>query len=149
MTILSLTDVRAGYGSGDIVHGVSLSVDAGEVVALVGPNGAGKSTLLKAVAGIAVVTGGTILLEGRSILGLAPSERAGSGAAFLPQERNIFRTLTVAENLAVSSPGRSDLARRLSEVHDLLPTLRPLLDRPAGRLSGGQRQIVALAMALM
>ncbi len=147
--LLSLTDLRAGYGAGDIVHGVTLGVAAGETVALVGPNGAGKSTLLKAVAGLAIVTGGSVCVDGREVTGLSPSQKAAAGVAFLPQERNVFRTLTVAENLAVSGLSRADAAKRRDEVIDLLPALGGLLARPAGRLSGGQRQIVALAMSLM
>lgn len=149
MTLLSLTGLRAGYGGSDIVHGVSLQVSAGETVALVGPNGAGKSTLLKAAAGLATVTGGSINLNGRDITRLSPLARAGAGAAFLPQDRNVFRTLSVAENLAISAPSRRDAVKRREEVIDLLPALVDLLERPAGRLSGGQRQIVALGMALM
>ncbi|OYW59810.1 MAG: hypothetical protein B7X99_01935 [Rhizobiales bacterium 17-65-6] len=149
MTLLHLGGLKAGYGSATIVHGVDLDVARGEMVALVGPNGAGKSTLLKSIAGVARVTGGTLTLDGRDLVPLAPAARAQAGAVFMPQERNVFRTLTVRENLAVSAWGHRDAAARSEEVIALLPTLRAYLHKRAGGLSGGQRQMVGLAMALM
>lgn len=149
MSLLSISDVSAGYGSVDIVHNVSLSVAATETVALIGPNGAGKSTLLKAIAGVARVSAGSITIDDDRLLGLTPAECATRGVAFLPQDRNVFRTLSVAENLAVSTWGKIDSASRIEEVTQLLPSLPALMRKPAGRLSGGQRQIVALAMALV
>ncbi len=149
MTLLLLKDLRAGYGASDIVHGVNLAVEPGEMVALVGPNGAGKSTLLKSIAGVAKVTGGELTLDGRDLVPLAPSERATAGAVFMPQERNVFRTLSVAENLSVSSWGAKDIAQRRDEVVALLPGITAYMHKRAGGLSGGQRQMVGLAMALM
>lgn len=149
MTLLRLHNLRAGYGGGDIVHGVDLEVAPGEMVALVGPNGAGKSTLLKSIAGVAKVTGGTLTLDGTDLVPLPPAGRAQAGAVFMPQERNVFRTLTVAENLQVSAWGRKDIARRQEEVTTLLPTMSAYMHKRAGGLSGGQRQMVGLGMALM
>ncbi|MDI4656430.1 ABC transporter ATP-binding protein [Xanthobacter autotrophicus] len=149
MTLLRLQNLRAGYGGGDIVHGVDFEVAPGEMVALVGPNGAGKSTLLKSIAGVAKVTGGTLTLDGRDLAPLSPAARAQAGAVFMPQDRNVFRTLLVSENLSVSAWGCKDIAQRREEVTALLPTLRPYMHKRAGGLSGGQRQMVALAMALM
>ncbi len=149
MTGLRLEALCAGYGGPDIVHDVSLELGAGEIVALVGPNGAGKSTLLKAVAGVARITGGSLRLGGTDLVALGPSGRAGAGAAFMPQDRNVFRTLTVEENLAVSAWGCPDIPERKAEVAALLPAITEYLHRTAGRLSGGQRQMVALAMTLM
>lgn len=149
MTLLTLKDLRAGYGAGDIVRGVNLELQPGEMVALVGPNGAGKSTLLKSIAGVAKVTGGSLDLDGRSLVQLSPSERARAGAVFMPQERNVFRTLTVLENLSVSAWGSGDIAQRREEVLRLLPTMSEYLTKRAGGLSGGQRQMVGLGMALM
>jgi len=146
---LVISSVDAGYGGDPIVHGASLSVSPGETVALVGPNGAGKSTLLKAVAGVAVISGGTLTLEGHDITALSPADRATAGAVYLPQDRNIFRTLTVAENLAASAWGAKDLQRRRDRVVDLLPSVATVMRQRAGGLSGGQRQMVALAMTLM
>jgi len=149
MSVLSLTGIRAGYGAVDIVHDIDLSVAPGETVALIGPNGAGKSTLLKAIAGVARVSAGSMTFDGRSLVDLTPAERATAGVAFLPQDRNVFRTLSVSENLAVSVWGKADSAARIDEVTQLLPILSTLMRKTAGRLSGGQRQIVALAMALL
>lgn len=149
MTLLLLRDLSAGYGGGDIVQGINLQLMPGEMVALVGPNGAGKSTLLKSIAGIANVTGGTLELDGKNLIPLPPSGRAQAGAVFMPQERNVFRTLSVAENLTVSAWGHRDIRQRRDEVLALLPTIRNYLGKRAGGLSGGQRQMVGLGMALM
>ncbi|PZQ48130.1 MAG: ABC transporter ATP-binding protein [Rhodovulum sulfidophilum] len=149
MTTLELRGLRAGYGGGDIVRDVTLSVAPGEVVALVGPNGAGKSTLLKAIAGVARISGGQLTLGGTDLAPLSPFQRAGAGAAFMPQDRNVFRTLTVSENLETSGWGHRDIARRKEEVIALLPTMRAYLHKVAGGLSGGQRQMAALGMTLM
>lgn len=149
MTQLDLNRLCAGYGGSDIVHDVDLSVAPGEMVALVGPNGAGKSTLLKALAGVAQVTSGTLTLSGQDLTPLSPSERANAGVVFMPQERNVFRTLSVAENLSISAWGQKDVAERQSEVVRLLPTLSDYMGKRAGGLSGGQRQMTGLGMALM
>ncbi|MBH5384742.1 ABC transporter ATP-binding protein [Bradyrhizobium diversitatis] len=149
MTLLVLKDLRAGYGASDIVHGVNLELVPGKMIALVGPNGAGKSTLLKSIAGVANVTGGVLELDGKNLIPLQPSGRAQAGAVFMPQERNVFRTLSVSENLAVSAWGCRDIAARRDEVLTLLPTIRDYLRKRAGGLSGGQRQMVGLGMALM
>ena len=149
MTLLLLKQLRAGYGGGDIVHDIDLQLAPGEMVALVGPNGAGKSTLLKSIAGVANVTGGVLELDGNNLIPLSPADRAQAGAVFMPQERNVFRTLSVSENLAVSAWGHSDIAQRRDEVLALLPTIRDYLGKRAGGLSGGQRQMVGLGMALM
>lgn len=147
--MLVVRDLHAGYGANPVVHGVDLDVAAGEIVVLIGPNGAGKSTLLKAVAGLAETLDGEVSLDGKSLHGLDAGRRARAGAVFLPQERNIFRTLTVAENLAVSAWGASDLLARRDMVISVLPALNILLPQRAGQLSGGQRQLVALGMTLM
>lgn len=149
MTLLRLHNLRAGYGGGDIVHGVDLEVAPGEMVALVGPNGAGKSTLLKSIAGVAKVTGGTLTLDGTDLVPLPAAGRARAGAVFMPQERNVFRTLTVTENLQVSAWGCKDISQRQEEVTTLLPTMSAYMHKRAGGLSGGQRQMVGLGMALM
>lgn len=149
MTVLTLKDVHAGYGNADIVHGVSLTLHAKEMIALVGPNGAGKSTLLKSIAGVARVSAGVLELAGRDITPLQAAGRAQAGVVFMPQERNVFRTLSVAENLAVSAWGSRDIADRQKQVLQLLPTIERYLHKRAGGLSGGQRQMVGLGMALM
>ncbi len=149
MSSLRFEALCAGYGGPDIVRDVSLDLKAGEIVALVGPNGAGKSTLLKAVAGVARIASGSLHLGETDLLPLSPFERADAGAAFMPQDRNVFRTLTVEENLDVSAWGRQDLGERKDEVKAMLPAITGYLHKTAGRLSGGQRQMAALAMTLM
>ena len=149
MTLLTVRSLEAGYGRTSIVRGVDLDVARGEMVALVGPNGAGKSTLLKAIAGMASVLGGSLTLDDTDLVPLPAAGRAQAGAVFMPQERNVFRTLTVAENLSVSAWGLRDVDLRREEVIALLPTIRDYLHKRAGGLSGGQRQMVGLAMALM
>lgn len=149
MTHLELKRLCAGYGGGDIVHNVDLKVAPGEMVALVGPNGAGKSTLLKSLAGVAQVTSGTLTLGEQDLVPLSPSRRANAGVVFMPQDRNVFRTLTVTENLSISAWGQKDIPERQSEVLRLLPTLSAYMGKRAGGLSGGQRQMTGLGMALM
>lgn len=150
MTVLEVRGLRSGYGPIEIVHGIDLTVAAGEVVALLGPNGAGKSTLLKAIAGAAPVTAGTVVLSGQNVGGRDAAAIAAAGAAYVPQERNIFRSLDVAANLELGGwLVRDRLAERQAAVLDLLPELKTFMGRTAGRLSGGERQILAVGMALM
>ena len=150
MTVLAVQGLEAGYGRVQIVHGIDLAVAAGEILALLGPNGAGKSTLLKAIAGVAPVTAGNVVLLGHDVAGRDAAAIAAAGAAYVPQERNIFRTLDVAANLELGGwLVRDRLAERRAAVLDLLPELKGLMGRTAGRLSGGERQILAVGMALM
>ncbi len=148
--LLEVADLVVGYGRGDIVHGVSLSVAAGEIVTIVGPNGAGKSTLLKAVAGVVPPRAGSVRIAGVDLAGRPPSAAASAGIGFVPQEANVFRSLTVAENLKIGAwidPARRD--ERWREVLRIFPVLESKLRVRAGLLSGGQRQMVAFGMALM
>ena len=150
MSLLSVENLVAGYGPVDILQGVSLSVDAGQIAVIVGPNGAGKSTAMKAIFGLAQVRGGKVLFEGGEITQLPADELVGRGIAYVPQERNVFRSLSVRENLEMGAflkPG--NIARRIEEVLVLFPPLREKLKQPAGELSGGQRQMVAMGRALM
>ena len=150
MTVLRVQGLEAGYGRVQIVHGIDLAVAAGEILALLGPNGAGKSTLLKAIAGVAPVTGGSVVLLDHDVAGHDAAAIAAAGAAYVPQERNTFRTLDVAANLELGGwLVRRRLAERRAAVLDLLPELKGLMGRTAGRLSGGERQILAVGMALM
>ena len=150
MTVLAVQGLEAGYGRVQIVHGIDFAVAAGEILALLGPNGAGKSTLLKAIAGVAPVTAGNVVLLGHDVAGRDAAAIAAAGAAYVPQERNIFRTLDVAANLELGGwLVRDRLAERRAAVLDLLPELKGLMGRTAGRLSGGGRQILAVGMALM
>jgi ABC-type branched-subunit amino acid transport system ATPase component len=148
---LLATDVRAGYGAGDIVHGVSVSVAAGAVVSVVGPNGSGKSTLLKALAGVIRPSAGRVLAGGRDITGLPPEEVARAGVGYVPQVDDVFGPLTVRENLEMGGyllAGR-EVGRRIEHVTGVFPRLGQMLARRAGRLSGGERKMLAMGRVLM
>jgi len=148
--LLDAEGVTGGYGEADILHGVDCRVGAGEVVVVIGPNGAGKSTLMKALAGLVHVRRGSIRLAGEEIANAPAEGMIARGLAFVPQERNVFASLTVAENLAMGAYARPAAAREGSaRVAAMFPEL---LERPralAGSLSGGQRQMLALGRALM
>ncbi len=140
-----------GYSAAEqILKGASIRVGAGEIVTIIGPNGAGKSTLLKAVAGLLAVSAGTIRLGGADVTRADALGRARRGVAFVPQEKNVFGTLTVAENLAVSAFLRPGEARRRADaLYARYPLLAARRRSLARTLSGGQRQILAMAMGLM
>lgn len=147
---LSVSGLRAGYGSTVICEDVSLKVPAGRITCIIGPNGAGKSTLLKAIAGVISPMAGSIRVSGVEMAGLSAAQVARSGMAYVPQEANIFRALTTHENLTMGGwidETRTSAARE--KVYEMFPDLRPLAQVPAGNLSGGQRQMVAFGMALM
>lgn len=146
---LVVSDLVAGYRPGlPILHGVSLRARASKVTVIIGPNGAGKSTLIKAVAGLVPVTSGHIATT-RDITGLRPDLLAGEGIAYVPQSDNIFRTLTVGENLdLVLRNARAAAPARRAALLDQFPVLADKLTDKAGALSGGQRQFLAVAMAL-
>lgn len=151
MGLLSVSGVVAGYSAADeILKGVGLTVEAGEIVSIVGPNGAGKSTLLKVIAGLIKPKRGTVTFADRRIDGLAPRRVSALGVAFVPQEQNIFPTLTVLENLEMG--GYVDpvgARRRIPALLDRFPLLAEKRRQAARTLSGGQRQVLAMAMALM
>ncbi|MBT9259739.1 MAG: ABC transporter ATP-binding protein [Clostridiales bacterium] len=151
MALLEVQEVVAGYHDLDILQGVSLHVDEGEIVTIIGPNGAGKSTLAKAIFGLVKIRKGDILFRGRSLRGKKPSEIVLSGMAYVPQERNVFPNLTVWENLLVGGAPlpRRELERRLEKLAELFPVLKEKGRQKAGLLSGGQRQMVAMARALI
>lgn len=150
-TLLAVQDLVAGYSANDqILKGLNFSVAAGEIVCIVGPNGAGKSTLLKAVAGLLAPSAGSIMLGGRSLLGLRAREVTRRGVAYVPQEHNVFPTMTVRENLEMggyADPGGA--ARRIDGVMQRFPALGAKRRQAARTLSGGERQILAMGMALM
>lgn len=150
-TRLQIDQVTAGYKPGfPILHGVSASVGTGEIVTLIGPNGAGKSTLVKAVAGFVDVDSGSIRLDGRDITGVSPDRMADHGVAYVPQTDNIFRTLGVEQNLVLAAQRiERDRRQAVDAMFDLFPPLREHKGLRAGGLSGGQRQMLAIAMALI
>jgi urea ABC transporter ATP-binding protein UrtE len=142
---LVLTDLVAGYGLGVVLEEVSLTIDAGERVALVGRNGAGKTTLLKTIMGLLRARSGSITLAGEPIDSLAPFDVARRGIGYVPQGREVFPDLTVEENLLLGNLKAHDA----QEAYDIFPELVRKRRQPAGRLSGGQQQQVAIARALM
>ncbi|MFT3662431.1 MAG: urea ABC transporter ATP-binding subunit UrtE [Gordonia sp. (in: high G+C Gram-positive bacteria)] len=147
--MLELKDVRAGYGRTEVIHGVDLAVPSDGVVAIMGHNGAGKTTLLRAAIGLLKTTGGTITFDGEDLTGTRPSKRVAKGIAYVPQGQQSFPQLTTAENLQVVADGRKRGKELIAEMLDLFPALTELLDRQAGLLSGGQRQQLAIARALI
>jgi branched-chain amino acid transport system ATP-binding protein/neutral amino acid transport system ATP-binding protein len=151
MSLLTATGIVAGYGAQDeILKGVDLVVGEGEIVGIIGPNGAGKSTLLKAIAGLLVPKVGRITLRGQDITGQAPREISRLGLAYVPQEFNIFPTMSVRENLEMGGYVDTKAAgRRIDGVFTRFPLLGEKRRHAARTLSGGERQILAMAMALM
>jgi branched-chain amino acid transport system ATP-binding protein len=150
MSALAVENLEAGYEPGlPIVRGASLSVAAGEIVAIVGPNGAGKSTLAKAIAGLVPISGGTVRLDGKHIAGVPAHLLARAGLGFVPQTENVFAPLTVAENLELAASVAKVPRARLAELYALFPDLDAARKIDAGRLSGGQRQMLAMARALV
>ena len=148
--ILRATGLHAGYGTGDIIKGVDAALGQGAIVTIIGPNGSGKSTLIKTLAGLLPARQGEIELEGERLNDLSPPKRVRAGIAYVPQEYNVFRNLTVLENLKIArefmGAGRSRMLD--DEVAGLFPELAAHHKTQAGNLSGGQRQMLAFACAL-
>jgi branched-chain amino acid transport system ATP-binding protein len=149
VSLLDVQDVSAGYGDARAVSSLTLTVEPGEVLALVGANGAGKSTLLRLIAGAHRPWGGRILFNGDDVTGVSDYRRAQRGIALVPEGRRLFPSLTVRENLLIGASPRRAGQWTLDSVLSALPMLAPLLSRNASRLSGGQQQAVAIARALM
>ena len=148
--LLQATGLTGGYGGMDILQGVDLAVEAHEVAVIIGPNGAGKSTAMKALIGLIPLKSGKVVYAGEEITGQAPERLVARGIAYVPQERNVFRTMTVEENLAMGAYlRRGDLGETLARIYALFPALKDKRRQRAGELSGGQRQMVAIARALM
>ena len=142
--------MTGGYGDADILHECTIGVDKGEIAVVVGPNGAGKSTAMKAMFGMLSLRSGRVMMDGEDITALKPQERVLKGMGFVPQTNNVFPSLSVLENLEMGAFVRSDdFADTLTQVFDLFPVLKEKADQPAGELSGGQRQQVAVGRALM
>jgi branched-chain amino acid transport system ATP-binding protein len=142
--------VTGGYGDADILRDVSMTVGAREIVAIVGPNGAGKSTAMKAVFGLLRIRHGHVWFDGSPIAGWSPDRIVRRGIGFVPQVDNVFREMTVQENLEMGAFLRREGRQAAMErVYALFPDLTPKRRTPAGRLSGGQRQMVAMGRALM
>jgi len=151
MSILRVSGVVAGYGAGDqILKGVDLTVEDREIVCIVGPNGAGKSTLLKAIAGLLELSEGEIRLKDGLISGMKPRDIARHGVAFVPQEHNVFPSMTIYENLEIGGyVDPTAIRKRADDVMTRFPMLATKRNQLARTLSGGQRQLLAVGMALM
>jgi branched-chain amino acid transport system ATP-binding protein len=151
-TLLELSGVVAGYGAGDVLRGVDLTVAAGEVVCLIGPNGAGKSTLLAAVSGLLRPRAGEILFDGTSLGALSPRRRLSLGIVHVLQERSLFPGLTVWENVVMGAyilRDKAEIRRRAVRVAELFPIVARRRADHAGGLSGGEQKQVELARSLM
>jgi len=149
--VLEICNLVAGYGRTEVLHGISMAVRAGEIVTMVGANGAGKSTTLRSIFGLTDVRGGTIQFKGRDITGLRPHQVVTHGLALVPQERSIFPTLTVLENLEMGgyTMHRDVVRERAEKVFQRFPRLRERHQQKAGTLSGGERQMLAIGRGLM
>lgn len=150
MALLELKDVVGGYGGAPILNGVNIAIEQSDIGVIVGPNGAGKSTSLKAIFGLLKVTAGSVTFLGEEIANAMPDRLVPKGLSFVPQEKNVFTSLTVEENLEMGAFIRKDDFRPTIEwIYSMFPVLREKRRQPAGELSGGQRQMVAMGRALM
>ena len=150
MPLIEVKDVTGGYGGAPILNGVNISIERSDIGVIVGPNGAGKSTALKAIFGLLKVTGGSVSFEGEEITNSLPDKLVPRGLSFVPQEKNVFTSMSVQENLEMGAfIRRDDISGTLEEIFHMFPVLAEKRRQPAGELSGGQRQMVAMGRALM
>ena len=150
MAFLIGEHMTGGYGGADILHDCTIGVEKGEIAVVVGPNGAGKSTAMKAVFGMLNLREGKVTMDGEDITALTPQARVQKGMGFVPQNNNVFTSMTVEENLEMGAFIREDdISVTMKQVFDLFPILEEKRQQPAGELSGGQRQQVAVGRALM
>ena len=150
MSFLLGEQMTGGYGAADILQSCSIGVEKGEIAVIVGPNGAGKSTAMKAVFGMLPLRQGRVMFDGEDVTQLKPEERVVKGMGFVPQTQNVFTSMTVEENLEMGAFIRTDpINDSISQIYDLFPILKEKRKQPAGELSGGQRQQVAVGRALM
>ncbi len=149
--MLEVRKLSAGYGTLHILSEVSMSAKKNEITVVVGPNGSGKSTLLKSIFGLTNIYSGDIAVEGASLVGLPPHTIARNGIAYLPQVQSIFPTLAVEENLKMAgyTVPSEELRRRIDEVSEMFPIVKERMNKRAGQLSGGERQMLAMSMALL
>lgn len=150
MKFLNGQNMTGGYGGADILHDCTIGVDQGEIAVIVGPNGAGKSTAMKAVFGMLNISQGSVHLDGEDISQLSPQDRVAQGMSFVPQNQNVFTSMSVEENLEMGAfTRRDDFTETMEQVFELFPILKEKRRQAAGELSGGQRQQVAVGRALM
>lgn len=150
MSYLIGENMTGGYGGADILHECTIAAEQGEIAVIVGPNGAGKSTAMKAVFGMLNLREGRVMLDGEDITALTPQDRVARGMAFVPQNNNVFPSMSVEENLEMGAfLRRDDVRSTMQQVFELFPVLKEKRRQNAGELSGGQRQQVAVGRALM
>ncbi|KRA95494.1 ABC transporter ATP-binding protein [Devosia sp. Root685] len=150
MPLIELKHVVGGYGGAPILNGVNIAIEKTDIGVIVGPNGAGKSTTLKAIFGLLKVTGGTIEFGGENVANSLPDKLVPKGLSFVPQEKNVFTSMSVEENLEMGAFTRTDdFSSTMEWVYEMFPVLAEKRRQPAGELSGGQRQMVAMGRALM
>jgi ABC-type branched-subunit amino acid transport system ATPase component len=144
-------NVTAGYGGDPVIRGITVQADPGQVVSIVGPNGSGKSTLLKSLVGIVRVSDGRVLVGRRDVTNLAPEEVARAGVGYVPQVDDVFAPLTVRENLEMGGYllGKKEIGPRIEHVLTVFPRLGTMIQRAAGKLSGGERKMLAMGRVLM
>jgi branched-chain amino acid transport system ATP-binding protein len=149
--LLRIEDVRSGYGDLEILHGIDLEVNEGEVVALIGANGAGKTTTLKTISGVVRATSGSITFEDQPIHTWQPRQIVAEGLVQVPEGRKLFPDLSARENLQLGSyrRGRAEVETTMEEVFELFPRLKERSGQTAGTLSGGEQQMLAVGRALM
>lgn len=151
MPLLTVENLKAGYGKLQILHGVSLNISRGEILSVIGPNGSGKSTLLKSIFGLTTIFDGKIAFKGEDITRKKPHEKARMGIAYLPQTDNLFTKLKVRENMLLAgyTLSESEYQERLKEALEFLPQVKEFWERKVRTLSGGERQMVSIAMAIL
>lgn len=149
-TVLEVKNLSAGYGRSSILHGVNIEVKKGSTAVIVGPNGAGKSTLMKAIVGLLTIFSGEITLRGEAIQGISAEKLVDLGLGYVPQNRNVFPTLSIKENLEIGAYlKKNQMKERMEYVYSMFPDLEKAAKRQAGTLSGGQRNMLAVGRALM
>ena len=150
MALIEVKQVVGGYGGAPILNGVNIAIEQSDFGVIVGPNGAGKSTTLKAIFGLLKVSSGSVVFNGEEITNALPDKLVPRGLSFVPQEKNVFTSMSVEENLEMGAfVRRDDFSDTLEEVYGMFPVLKEKRRQPAGELSGGQRQMVAMGRALM
>ena len=150
MSLIEINSLEAGYGGAPILNGVDIAIDQSDIGVIVGPNGAGKSTILKAIFGLVRASSGSITFHGQNITNAEADRLVPMGLGFVPQEFNVFTSMTVEENLQMGAYiRRDDFGPTLRSIYDMFPVLAEKRRQRAGELSGGQRQMVAMGLALM
>ena len=150
--LLEARDIHAGYGKIEILRGISLKIDIGQVVSIIGPNGAGKSTMFKAIFGLLRVTSGNVIFEGRDLTNAAPSTLLEAGIAFVPQGRNVFPLMSVDQNLRLGAYIRKDgpeLEADIANIYEIFPMLKQAREKRAADLSGGQQQMLEMGRSML